>query len=159
MALPLHIIALVLLAAVLHATWNAVIKAGEDRALTMALVIGTGSVLALPVLPFVPAPAAESWLYLLLSFLLHVGYFFFLLQAYKVGDLSHVYPVARGAAPLLVAGGGAVFAGEVLSPAALAGLLLASLAIASFAFERGLATPRQTKPFVFGLVTAVFISS
>jgi hypothetical protein len=66
--------------------------------------------------------------------------------------------VARGAAPLLVAGGGAVFAGEVLSPAALAGLLLASLAIASFAFERGLATPRQTKPFVFGLVTAVFIS-
>ena len=99
MPLPLHIVALVLLAAVLHATWNAVIKAGEDRALTMALVIGTGSVLALPVLPFVQVPAAESWLYLLLSFLLHVGYFFFLLQAYKVGDLSHVYPVARGAAP------------------------------------------------------------
>ena len=159
MPLPLHIVALVLLAAVLHATWNAVIKAGEDRALTLALVIGTGSVLALPVLPFVPVPAAESWFYLLLSFLLHLGYFFFLLQAYKVGDLSHVYPVARGAAPLLVAGGGAVFAGEVLPPAALAGLLLASLAIASFAFERGLATPRQTKPLVFGLVTAVFISS
>ena len=159
MPLPLHIIALVLLAAVLHATWNAVIKAGEDRALTMALVIGTGSVLALPVLLFVQAPAVESWLYLLLSFLLHVGYFFFLLQAYRVGDLSHVYPVARGAAPLLVAGGGAIFAGEVLSPGALAGLLLASLAIASFAFERGLAAPRQAKPFVFALVTAVFISS
>ncbi len=52
--------ALVLLAAVLHATWNAIIKTGEDRALTMAMVIGLGSVLALPLLPFVALPTAES---------------------------------------------------------------------------------------------------
>ncbi len=101
--MELHVTGLVLLAAVLHAGWNAVVKTGEDRALTMAMVIGLGSILALPVLPFVAVPAEPSWVFLLLSVLLHVGYFFFLLQAYKVGDLSHVYPVARGAAPLLVA--------------------------------------------------------
>ena len=76
MTLPLHFVGLVLLAAVLHATWNAVIKAGEDRVLTMALVIGVGAVLALPLLFFVAAPAAESWPYLLLSVAIHVGYFF-----------------------------------------------------------------------------------
>ncbi len=157
--MELHLTGLVLLAAVLHAGWNALVKTGEDRALTMAMVIGLGSILALPVLPFVAAPAVASWVFLLLSVLLHVGYFFFLLQAYKVGDLSHVYPVARGAAPLLVAAGGAVFAGESLGPAQLAGLLLASLAIASFAFERGLSALRQPKPFLFGLVTAIFIGS
>ena len=154
-----HVTGLVLLAALLHAGWNALVKTAEDRALTMAMVIGFGSILALPVLPLVAAPAEPSWVFLLLSVLLHVGYFFFLLQAYKVGDLSHVYPVARGAAPLLVAGGGAVFAGEFLTPGQLAGLLLASLAIASFAFERGLSALRQPKPFLFGLVTAIFISS
>ncbi len=159
MSLPLHITALVLLAAVLHAIWNAVVKTGEDRVLTMALVIGVGSLIALPVLPFTAIPAPVSWLYLLLSLLLHVGYFIFLLQAYKFGDLSYVYPVARGAAPLLVAAGGAVFAGERLAPGAFAGLLLASLAIASFAFERGVATLRRPRPFVLALVTAAFISS
>ena len=146
-----------LLAAVLHASWNALIKTGEDRALTMVLVIGLGTVLALPVLLIVEAPAAESWIYLFLSVLLHVGYFFFLLQAYRVGDLSHVYPVARGTAPLLVAGGGVVFAGELLEPIELAGLVLASLAIASFAFERGFSVLRRPKPFVFGFITAIFI--
>ncbi len=57
MTLPLHIAGLVLLAAVLHAAWNAVIKTGEDRVLTMALVIGVGAVLVLPVLPFAVPPA------------------------------------------------------------------------------------------------------
>ena len=159
MTLPLHIVGLVLLAAILHATWNAVIKAGEDRVLTMALVIGVGAVLALPLLPFVVAPAAESWPYLLLSVAIHVGYFFFLLQAYRVGDLSQVYPVARGTAPLLVAAGGAMFAGEALRPVQLAGLVLASLAIASFALGPGRAEARQLKPFAYGFATALFIGS
>ncbi len=159
MTLPLHIVGLVLLAAVLHATWNAVIKAGEDRVLTLALVIGVGAALALPVLPLVPPPAVASWPYLLLSVAIHLGYFFFLLQAYRVGDLSQVYPVARGTAPLLAAAGGAIFAGEALRPVQLAGLVLASLAIASFAFERGRVEAGQLKPFAYGLATALFIGA
>jgi len=159
MTLPPYIVGLVLLAAVLHATWNAVIKAGEDRVLTMALVIGVGAMLVLPVLPFVDPPAPESWPYLLLSLAIHVGYFFFLLQAYRLGDLGQVYPVARGTAPLLAAAGGTIFAGETLQPAQLAGLVLASLAIVSFAFESGRITAQSLKLFGYGLLTALFIGS
>lgn len=154
-----HVVALVLLAALLHAGWNALLKAGKDRVLTMTMVIGVGSIIAIPVLPFVAVPAAESWIYLLLSTAIHAGYFFFLIQAYRIGDLSQIYPVARGAAPLMVAAGGAIFAGEVLSWGQLSGLLLASLAIASFALAGGLAGLRNPKPFLYGFGTAVFISS
>ena len=157
--MPWHVVAIVLAAAALHAGWNAVVKSGADRVLTMTFVIGVGTVLALPALPFLRPPAPESWLYLGLSVLIHIGYFFFLLQAYRVGDLSHVYPVARGAAPVLVAGGAAVFAGEVLSGVAFAGLLLASLAIASFALHGGRAGLRDPRPVGFAVLTAVFIGS
>ncbi len=90
MSLPLHVVLLVLLAALLHAGWNAVVKSGGDRVITMAVVIGLGALFAAPLLPFVRPPAPASWGFLLLSAGLHVGYFFFLLQAYRVGDLSHV---------------------------------------------------------------------
>lgn len=154
-----QIAALVLLSAMLHAGWNALLKTGKDRLLTMMMVIGTNAVVAVFALPFLPPPAPESWIYLLLSACIHIGYFFFLIEAYRVGDLSHVYPLARGAAPLMVAGGAAIFAGELLSPMELAGLLLVSAAIASFAFERGLASLRNPRPLLFGLGTAIFVSS
>ena len=157
--MELYLTALVLVSAVLHAGWNALVKTGADRVLTMAVVIGTNSVLALAALPFVTPPAPESRIYLGLSALVHIGYFFFLIQAYRVGDLSHVYPVARGAAPLIIAGGAAIFAGEFLSPVELLGLLLVSAAIGSFAFERGLAGLKDPRPFLFGLATAAFVSS
>ncbi|MDH3473133.1 MAG: EamA family transporter [Rhodospirillales bacterium] len=159
MVLSLPVALLVLLAALLHAGWNALVKAGEDRLLTMALVIGVGAAGAALALPFVAPPAPASWPFLLLSAAIHIGYFFFLLQAYRVGDLSHVYPVARGAAPLLVAAGAALFAGESLSLGQLAGLILASLAIASFAFEGGWSGLREPGPFAFALAVALFISA
>ena len=67
MDLPFPVIAMALGAAVLHAGWNGLVKAGRDRMLTMTLVIGVGVVAAAPLLPFVPVPAAESWVYLILS--------------------------------------------------------------------------------------------
>jgi len=128
MFFELNLTLLVLIAAVLHASWNALVKSGQDRLLSMTIVMAVGSMAAAPLLPFLPIPAAESWPYLALSIVVHVGYYFFLLQAYRVGDLSHVYPIARGSAPLMVAVGAAVFAGEGLNPLALSGLVLASAA-------------------------------
>lgn len=157
--MEIGIAALVLLAAALHAGWNAVVKTAGDRVAAMALVMGTGAAAAAMALPFVPVPAAASWPFLLLSAAIHIGYFFFLLQAYRVGDLSHVYPVARGAAPLLVAGGAALLAGESLAAGALVGLVLASAAIASFAFDGGAVRLRDPRPFAFALMTALFIGS
>ena len=157
--MSLDIAAMVLLAAVLHAGWNAIVKAGGDRLLTMATVLGVGSVGAALAIPFVAPPAPESWPYILLSTAIHLGYYFFLLQAYRVGNLSHVYPVARGLAPLLVAVGAATFVGERLTPFQLGGMLVISTAILTLALDRGASEQRDWRPFLFGVATAVFIAA
>ena len=111
--------ALVLLAALLHAGWNALLKIGLDRFLTASLIqIGAG-VAALLALPFVALPATAAWPWIALSALLHIGYNAFLARAYRYGDLGQVYPLSRGSAPLLVSGVAFLALGEVLSPPAL----------------------------------------
>ena len=92
----------VLLAAVLHAGWNAVIKGARDRAAGMvALVVGQGAC-GLALLAFVPFPGPEAYGWLAVSLGLHLGYQLFLTWAYGFGDLGQVYPIARGTAPALV---------------------------------------------------------
>src|ERR1700753_2608865 len=94
---------LVLLAAVMHASWNVMVKFGDDALLNMGLIVGLGGVIALCLTPFVMFPAQVSWIYLAGSALTHLGYYTFLVSAYRHGELSLVYPIARGSAPLLVA--------------------------------------------------------
>lgn len=106
--------ALVLAAAILHATWNALVKGAGDRAIMLALValghVFPGIVLAM----MVPLPALEAWPFIIASTVIHWGYYYFLSLAYRFGDLSFVYPIARGAAPVLIALGALVFADEQL---------------------------------------------
>ena len=106
--------ALVLLAAALHATWNALVKGAGDRTVMLALValghVFPGILLAM----IVPLPAPEAWPFIIASTVIHWGYYIFLNLAYKFGDLSFVYPIARGAAPVLIAIGALVFADEHL---------------------------------------------
>jgi hypothetical protein len=98
MGLDPAVTALVLLAAVMHAGWNAVTKSSPDRTLTFALVLGTSALMGLVACCFVPPPAPEAIGFLLASACFHALYQIFLLQAYRFGDLSHVYPIARGLA-------------------------------------------------------------
>src|SRR5689334_9865294 len=106
---------MVLCAAVMHATWNAVVKSDRDRAALLRVIFATQFVFSLCLVPFVPLPARESWPYLATSALLGVGYMVFLNRAYRVGDLSHVYPFARGIAPLIVAVVATACLGEQIS--------------------------------------------
>jgi drug/metabolite transporter (DMT)-like permease len=112
----------VLAAAVLHAGWNALLKGTGDRLATVVLLDLTGVALAALALPLVPAPAPASRGLLALSVVLHLGYELLLLLAYRAGDLSQVYPLARGTAPLLVAGYAGLVLGERLAPVQLLGL-------------------------------------
>src|SRR5882672_282733 len=131
------VVGLVLLAALMHASWNAVVKSDSDRLLSMALVMLTGTLMGLLAAPLVPIPAASAWPYLLASMAIHTLYYFGLLGAYRHGDLSHVYPIARGLGPLLVALLAGRFVNEPLSPSEAAGVGLVSLGIGSLAFARG----------------------
>ena len=101
--MDLIVFLVVILAALFHAIWNAFIKVNGDRLIFMAVLLAASGVGALITTPFLPLPAPESWPYIALSVLFHQGYTVFLLIAYRYGDLSHVYPLARGSAPLIVA--------------------------------------------------------
>lgn len=131
------VISLVLGSAVLHATWNAMLRSGADRLWSMAVMCFLCAVIALPVALLVPAPAAASWPYMVLSAALQIFYALFLVRAYRDGQLAHVYPIARGAAPLLVTLGAALVAGEHLAPFSLLGVALVSAGIVAIAFGHG----------------------
>jgi len=104
--MTLGVTAAVLAAALLHATWNALIKASRDVVFDTALVVAAAGLVAALVIPWLPAPAAPSWPYLAASAVVHQGYFALLAAAYRRGDLSFAYPLMRGLPPLLVALGG-----------------------------------------------------
>jgi drug/metabolite transporter (DMT)-like permease len=158
MALEPEILALVLFAALAHAGWNALVKASGERGATFSIIVITCGVIGLAGVLVLPLPDPVAWPYLILSMVVHYFYYGFLLLSYRVGDLSHVYPLARGAAPLMVALGALIFAGETLGGIAVAGLLLASAGIMSLAFERGLPRGADVKPVLFALGTGICIA-
>ena len=123
--------AIVLASAFMHALWNALVKIDGDRLMAMAVIMGLTAALSPVLIVLSPPIAAESWKYVVLSAALNNLYFFLLIESYRVGDLSHAYPLARGSAPLLVALGSAIFAGERLGPGGIAGVLLVSAGIMS----------------------------
>jgi drug/metabolite transporter (DMT)-like permease len=132
--LSLSVTFAVLGAALLHASWNAIIKAGRDPLLDTALVALAGTVVALPLTLFVEAPAPASWPYIFATVVVHIGYYVALAAAYRLGDLSHAYPIMRGVAPLLVALASGFWFGEHLSGGTWAGVLLICGGVLSLAF-------------------------
>ena len=135
--MPSEIVAIVLVAALAHASWNALVKSDDDRLVTLGAVNAVRFLLCIPIVLALPLPARASWPYLAASAILHVGYYTFLISAYRYGDLSKVYPLARGLSPLLVAAGAFVLAGERLGPIALTGVAVACAGIASVSFGGG----------------------
>ena len=135
--MPIEIVAIVLVAALAHASWNALVKSDDDRLATLGAVNAVRFLLCVPIVLALPLPARASWPFLLASAILHVGYYTFLISAYRYGDLSKIYPLARGLSPLLVAAGAFAIAGERLSPIALAGVAIACAGIASVSFGGG----------------------
>ncbi|MCR9060985.1 MAG: DMT family transporter [Rhodobacteraceae bacterium] len=120
---------IVLTAALFHAVWNALVKGAEDRVIMLGL-IALGHIPAGLVLVAVsPLPDPSVWPWMIASVVVHWGYFWLLNVAYRLGDLSLIYPVARGLAPVLVALVAQLWLGEVLPPAAWAGVILVSAGI------------------------------
>jgi hypothetical protein len=75
-----------------------------SRCSTPALIVAGGSIVALAMLPFVGTPDRAAWPYMLVSAVIHFGYYVTLAGAYRRGDLSFAYPLMRGVAPLIVTG-------------------------------------------------------
>src|SRR3954469_5984031 len=130
-------IALVLLAAFLHAAWNALLRGGADRAQSMAIMNATLGIAGLVLLAIAGLPAPASWVFVIASGVLHWIYVALLVVTYRSGDLGETYPVARGSSPALVALGGSVFAGEWMNPLGIVGVGLVSAGIFMLAAAKG----------------------
>jgi phosphonate utilization associated putative membrane protein len=156
MTLSWSIVCAVLFGALLHASWNALVKSSTDKDLDMALQSLFGSLWSIPLLAWVGWPQAAAWPYIVASALIHVGYYVTLVGAYRHGDLSLTYPVMRGSAPLLVALSTYLVFGESLSSIAWAGVSGISTGVLTLGLNtRALQAP---KALAFALVNAVIIA-
>lgn len=111
------------------------IKGGNDVLLDTATIVAFGGVIALPFLLFLPLPAVASWPYILGSIALHVGYYFLMINAYRTGDLSLVYPLMRGVAPLITAVLGIIVLRELPAPVSWLGMLMISFGVIALAMR------------------------
>lgn len=146
----------VLIGALLHASWNALVKSSADKEMDTALIHLIGSVLTIPMVLWVGWPPQSAWPYLGASITIHIGYYVALTGAYRHGELGLTYPLMRGVAPLLVALSASVTLGEQLSPMAWLGVLGISLGVlvlglSQHAFD-------APKAVAFALANAVIIA-
>lgn len=149
----------VLGAALLHAAWNALVKGGPDKTLSMGAVVIGHLPIAIVALPFLPLPSIESLPYILCGLTLHFGYQLFLLRSYQIGDLTQVYPIARGSAPLIVALVSVVVLGIELAASELIAIFIIALGILSLALVRQSDGRQNKAAAVFALTTGLFIAS
>lgn len=158
MTLTWPVVAAVLVGALLHAAWNALVKSSGDKPLDTALVHGLGALVALPFALIVGLPSAAAWPYIAASLAIHIGYYIALAGAYQHGELGLTYPIMRGFAPLLVALGSAAVIGEVPSAAAWLGIVGITAGVALV----GLAHPGEAlhhgKALGFAFANAVIIA-
>lgn len=152
------VVALVLSTAILHASWNAVLRHGRDGLWSFTVIMGGAAALSVLCLPFLPLPDRSCLPFLAAAFLLHTVYSVLLIFGYRWGELGAVYPIARGSAPLLVAAGAALFAGERLPVPTLAAIGVVSLGIVGLSREH-LAGTTPPRALGVALATGMAIAS
>jgi drug/metabolite transporter (DMT)-like permease len=155
----LHIFLAVLAAALLHASWNLLVKLDLDRFLALLLISCVMGIMGIVMLVIFPWPSLASAPYFVTSGLLHVGYNMFLARSYRTGDLSQVYPIARGTAPLLTFIGAWGLAGEAVTRIGATGILLLVLGIWLTARPGAKAIRLDGMTLFFALGTSGFIAA
>jgi drug/metabolite transporter (DMT)-like permease len=154
--MSLFVFAVVLLAALLHASWNAIVKAGGDKFLTTITVTTAAAALSAALLPFLRAPAMASWPFAFASALFQITYFLLVARTYQIADMSQTYPIMRGTAPLIVALVSVFLLGDALSPLAWFGVIGICLGIFSIALGSKL---RDRKGLSLALLNALVIAA
>lgn len=150
---------IVLIAATLHASWNFLIKQQEDKHISMTAVVLGHTPFALAALLFSPFPEFEALPYIIIGALLHTGYQLFLLYSYRIGDLSQVYPLARGVAPLIVASVSVAFLGVRLDLLELSAICVIASGIMCLALVRRSDGFRNYHAAFLAITTGGFIAA
>lgn len=146
---------LVLLGAIAHASWNGLLKGASDPFLLMAVIRTVGLLYGLTVVILLPPPPAEAWALLAAACIAHWVYFGLLLQSYRVGDMSMIYPIARGSAPVILAVGAYLSVDERLSTGQISGLVLSTVGLTSLGWQ----ARRDWRPAGWALLTGISIAA
>lgn len=154
--MPPEAVAAALLSALIHAGWNAALKAGKDRLIDVGVMGLGGIAFGIAMLIWRGIPDAAAWPFLAASSVVHVLYWIALNRGYAAGDMSHVYTIARGLAPLLVGLGAVAAAGEVPSGFAAAGIVLVSAGIAGIGFSAQASSSATAWAVITGLSIATY---
>lgn len=155
------VVLIVLFGALLHASWNVIVKSGKDKYLNAVMVCGAAGIIALAFIPFMPLPTTASWPYLVTSTVLQVCYMFLVAAAYSNGDMSLAYPLMRGTPPLLVALASGPLIGEVLGSSQWLAIALICGGVLMMALgnrQKVAAGQNNTRTIIFALTNALFIA-
>jgi drug/metabolite transporter (DMT)-like permease len=156
--MDLFVFTAVLFAAACHAAWNASIKGTLDPLATTVLIALGAGLVALPCIAWSGLPGTAAWPWLIASIVIHIFYFAGLIESYRAGDLGQVYPIARGAAPLMTATMTTAFVGERLGVYGWGGILLLAAGVLLLSLRGGRDLARlDLKAVGFALFTAVSI--
>ncbi len=156
--MTLTVFLIVLFAAALHASWNALVKSTGDKVVSMTAITIGHAPLALIAIPFVPTPAPESWPYLICSVAVHTGYQLGLMQAYRLGDYTQVYPIARGSGPAIVMVVSVAVLGVDLKTTEMTAIALVVAGIFCLAFAKQNDGLHNPKAVAAALLTGCFIA-
>ena len=154
--MDINIFAAVMLAAVLHSAWNGMVKKHKDKVISVSAIVFGHIPMAFIVMLFVPLPTLESVPYIILSAIIHQGYQVYLISAYKYGDLTKVYPVARGTGPIVATLISIALLGVLFSKFQLASIILISFGIILIGLLSE-SLQKNNKALFYSLVTGFFI--
>ena len=157
-----NIFAVVILSGLLHALWNAIVKHNKNKIASIGGVMFFQGLTGLVVALSFPFPEKNVWWLLLSSIVLHSGYNLFLAHSYRLADISVVYPIARGLAPLMVAFTAIIFFNEEVTFLKIIAIFLISAGTIGVGFNRFYNKKRflnsDFKPFFLIVITSLFIS-
>jgi drug/metabolite transporter (DMT)-like permease len=159
-SMEIHVFLAVLFAAACHAGWNSLLKLRLEPLLALSLISAAAGLVMIVLLPFVSLPPLEAWKYIFASLAIHMVYYVSLGEAYRTGDLGQVYPIARGAAPLMTALGAWHWHGEALGQNGWFGVFVLATGIMVLSLKGSSGTNRFDRRAVgFALITALSISA
>lgn len=159
--MEVHVFLAVLAAAAFHAGWNALLKLRLQPLLALALIAAASGLVMLVLLPLSGLPALGAWVYIVASLAIHLIYYISLGEAYRTGELGQVYPIARGAAPLITAVGAWLWLGEALTLTGWLGIAVLAVGILLLSLRTGAVglSRMDLRAVGFALVTACSISA
>ena len=151
-----NVFLLVLIATVLHAIWNGMVKKHPDKVIAVSGIVFGHVPCSIAAIIFLPRPSVESIPYIILSVVIHQGYQWFLLRSYQIGDLTKVYPIARGSGPLVATIISILFLGLILDNLIILSILFICLGVMMFGiFDKP--NKNNSKIIKYSLFTGFFI--